>query len=96
MVEWKDGSSSWIPLADLKDAYPVQLADYAVANNVTTEPAFCWWVPFVLKKRDRILMKGQDKVLVNVPQIWIRTAQECQSCVGDRQENGGGLLEKSD
>ena len=23
LVEWKDGSSSWIPLKDLKDAYPV-------------------------------------------------------------------------
>ena len=52
LVEWKDGSSSWIPLKDLKDAYPVQVADYAVANNLTLEPAFRWWVPFVFKKRE--------------------------------------------
>ena len=57
LVEWKDGSSSWIPLAGMKDAYPVQVADNAVANNLTTEPAFRWWVPFVLQKRDRILKK---------------------------------------
>ena len=61
LVEWKDGSSSWIPLTDLKDAYPVQVADYAIANNLTAEPAFRWWVPFVLKKREQILKKVKTK-----------------------------------
>ena len=65
MVEWKEGSSSSIPLADLKDAYPVQVADNAVANNLTTEPAFHWWVPFVLKKRERILKKVKTKYWSN-------------------------------
>jgi hypothetical protein len=39
------------------DAYPVQVADYAMTNNLSNEPAFRWWVPFVLKKRERILKK---------------------------------------
>ena len=57
LIEWKDGSSSWVTLADIKDSYPVQVADYAVLNGLTQEPAFRWWVPFVLKKRERILNK---------------------------------------
>ncbi|KAI2504205.1 Reverse transcriptase (RNA-dependent DNA polymerase) [Fragilaria crotonensis] len=61
LVEWNDGSSSWVSLADLKDSYPVQVADYAVVNNLTQEPAFRWWVPFVLKKRARILKKVKSK-----------------------------------
>ena len=61
LVEWKDGSSTWVPLADLKDAYPVQVADYAVTNGISNEPAFRWWVPFVLKKRERILKKVKSK-----------------------------------
>jgi hypothetical protein len=65
LVEWKEGSSSSIPLADLKDAYPVQVSDDAVANNLTTEPAFHWWVPFVLKKRERILKKVKTKYWSN-------------------------------
>ena len=28
-VEWKDGSSSWERLADLKESYPIQIAEYA-------------------------------------------------------------------
>ena len=46
---------------DLKDAYPEEVADYAVANNLTAEPAFRWWVPFVLKKRKQILKKVKSK-----------------------------------
>jgi hypothetical protein len=59
LVEWKDGS--WVSLADLKDSYPVQVADYALANGLTQEPAFRWWAPFVLKKRERILKKVKTK-----------------------------------
>ena len=61
LIEWKDGSTTWVPLADLKDSYPVQVADYAVSNNLSQEPAFRWWVPFVLKKRERILKKVKSK-----------------------------------
>ena len=27
LVEWKDGSSNWIALKDLKESYPIQVAD---------------------------------------------------------------------
>ena len=33
LVEWRDGSMSWHRLVDIKEAYPVQLAEYAVANG---------------------------------------------------------------
>ncbi len=57
MVTWKDGSSDWIPLKDLKDSYPVQIAEYAMANKIANEPAFNWWVHTVLRKRNRIVAK---------------------------------------
>jgi hypothetical protein len=43
LVEWKDRSSNWIPLADLKNSYSVQVAEYAVNNKIVSEPAFAWW-----------------------------------------------------
>jgi len=54
-VQWLDGSTSWQSLKDLKESYPLQVAEYAVAQGIDTEPAFNWWVPFVLKKRERII-----------------------------------------
>jgi len=57
LCQWKDGSTNWVALEDMKNSYPVQVADYAVANHIEDEPAFAWWVPTVLKKRTRILSK---------------------------------------
>ena len=55
LVQWKDGSTEWIPLKEMKESNPVQVAEYAVSNKIDDEPAFAWWVGWTLKKRDRIL-----------------------------------------
>ena len=56
-VRWKDDSTSWVPLKDLKESNPLDVSEYAVANNLVTEPAFQWWVPTTLRRRDRIIAK---------------------------------------
>ena len=48
-IEWADNSCSWMPLVDIKEAVPVKVAEYAKANKIDTEPAFAWWVPYILK-----------------------------------------------
>ncbi len=53
--QWKDGSTSWKNLADLKDSHPLETAEYAVTQGIDHVPAFNWWVPHVLKKCDRII-----------------------------------------
>jgi hypothetical protein len=50
LVEWKDGSSDWIALKDLKESNPVELAEYAIANQLQEEPAFKWWVANVMRR----------------------------------------------
>ena len=55
--KWKDISTTWNNLKDIKDSYPVQLAEYAVENRISEEPAFAWWVKFVLRKCYRIISK---------------------------------------
>ena len=39
---------------------PVELAEYAIAKGNEHEPAFAWWVKFVLKKRDNIISKMES------------------------------------
>ena len=57
LAEWKDGDQDWIPLKDLKESNPIETAEFAVANGTQDEPAFAWWVPHTLKKRNRITKK---------------------------------------
>ena len=52
LVSWKDGSTTWVPLKDLKESHPVQVAEYALVNKILEEPAFAWWATWVLRKRD--------------------------------------------
>ncbi len=51
----KDGSSSWQKLSNLKESHPLQVAEFAFAVQITDEPAFSWWVSWVLRKRDQIV-----------------------------------------
>jgi Reverse transcriptase (RNA-dependent DNA polymerase) len=73
-VRWKDGSLSWEKLSLIKDGYPIELAEYAIANKLSSEPAFAWWVNDVLKKRDRIIsrlnsryMRREEKFGILIP-----------------------------
>ena len=40
LSEWKDGSDDWVPLKDIKQSNPVELAEYAMANEISDEPEF--------------------------------------------------------
>ena len=57
LIKWKDSSTIWVALKDIKELNPVQVAKFVVASNISMETTFAWWVPFVLKKRNWILVK---------------------------------------
>ena len=61
LVEWKDGFSEWVSLKALKESNPIEVTEYAQANLIDKSPAFRWWVPHVLRKRDRIVSKIKSK-----------------------------------
>jgi hypothetical protein len=62
-VRWKDGTLSWEQLALLKEGYPIEVAEYAVANKLVSEPAFNWWVTGVLRKWERIISKLNSRYM---------------------------------
>ena len=45
----------------VKESYLVQVAEYAHQRKLSDEPAFAWWVPHVLKKREIIIAKVESK-----------------------------------
>ena len=55
LVCWKDESESWVKLSDMKESHPVEMAEFAKAKGIQRQPAFCWWVPYTLHKRDVIM-----------------------------------------
>ncbi len=66
LVQWKDQSTTWVSLKDMKEVYPVQAAEYNVQARIAEEPAFPWWAPYMLKKQNPIIAKIKSK-------YWLRT-----------------------
>eukprot|EP00536_Pseudo-nitzschia_multiseries_P015133 jgi/Psemu1/41402/gm1.41402_g len=60
LASWKDGTKSWCKLSDVKESFPVQLAEYAVNNKLEKLPAFRWWVHKILRRKERILKAAKS------------------------------------
>ena len=92
-IEWKDKSTSWERLSDMKESCPVEVAEYAEAVGISDAPAFSWWTAHVLKKRQRIFVtvnkryhKLTHKFRIKVP----KTGEEALAC-----QNGNDLSWKA-
>jgi hypothetical protein len=50
---------TWVTFKDMKNSYPVQLAEYATQRHIAGEAALAWWVQHVLNKRGYALTSLQ-------------------------------------
>ena len=90
-VQWKDGSTNWIALKDLKDSYPLELADYAIDNKLQDEPAFAWWVHYTRKKRTAIIAKVKSKYWQRTHKYGIRVPKTIKEAYEIDEEEGNLL-----
>ena len=61
LIWWKDGGTDWVAHRDIKESYPVQVAEYAVSARISKESVFAWWASSVLMKRNMIIAKTKSK-----------------------------------
>ena len=61
LVGWKDGLVDWVPIKDLKQSNPIDLAEYAVENEISDESTFNWRVKDTLRHRYKIISKVKYK-----------------------------------
>ena len=57
LVQWTDGSQSWIPLKDVKGSNLLETAEYAISRGFDKQPAFIWWVNHVQKVKSRVISR---------------------------------------
>ena len=91
LVQWKDGSTNWITLKDLKKSYLVQVAEYSVGARISMELAFAWWVPYTLKKRNRIVAKIKSKYWIRTHKFGIWIPKSVQEAKELDHQNGNNL-----
>ena len=91
LICWKDGSTTWNKLKDVKDSYPVQLAEFSIQQGIQDEPAFAWWVPYTIKKKGRIISKVKSKYWDRTHKYGIRLPKSVKEAIEIDNENGNTL-----
>ncbi len=95
LVTWKDGTTTWVPLKDLRESHPVQVAEYAVANKIAEEPAFAWWIRDVLRRRDRIIKKVKSRYWKRTHKFGIRMPKSVAEALMIDKETGTDFWRKA-
>jgi hypothetical protein len=62
-VEWRDGGTAWIELKTMKESNAVEVAEYALANQISHEPAFDWSVHDVIRRKKRLIKLSQTRFI---------------------------------
>ena len=88
LVRWRDGSETWIPLKDLKELHPIEVAEFAKARCIDDEPALKWWVPCALRKRDIIVSAVKSRIR--------KTTHKCCIEIPTNIEHAKEIDEKND
>jgi hypothetical protein len=88
LAQWKDGSTTWVALKDVKDSYPLQLAEHAVLNRIAEEPSFAWWVSCALKKRNRLIGKLSSKCWIRTHKFGVKIPKNVGQATQFDKENG--------
>jgi Reverse transcriptase (RNA-dependent DNA polymerase) len=87
-VLWKDGSSTWVNLSDMKESYLIQTAQYARDHDLLEEPAFAWWARHALKKAHTTLSKVKSKYWEKTHKYGIRIPKLVKEAIAIDKENG--------
>jgi len=94
-VRWKDGSTSWERLADLKETNPIEVAEYAVGVGIQDEPAFVWWVPLIIKKRNMIVAAVNKRYHKRTHKYGIRIPKTVDEAIQIDKQNGNRLWQEA-
>ncbi len=81
-----------LPLKEIKESNPLEVAEYVKANHLEDEPAFKWWVPYVLRKPKHIIAAVKQRVKKNMHKKYgIRaplTIEEAYQWIPSREDLG--------
>ena len=95
LVDWVDGTQSWIPLYRIKQANPIETAEYAVSRGIQHEPAFAWWVGHTLQKRKHFISKLKSVVKDKRLKYGLRVPRSVNEAYQLDKENGNDYWDKA-
>ena len=95
LVQWKNGSKEWVPLKVLKNSNPLEVAEYAKSRGIDNQPAFVWWVPYTLRRRDRIIAGVNSRVRRTTHKYGIEVPRTVEEALRIDRANGDNYWRKA-
>ena len=90
-VSWKDGTTSWVPLKDMKESNPLEVAKYVSRNNIESHPVFAWWVPVTLKQRVKIIKQVTHRLAKKSIKFGVKAPSTVDEAIQLDKENKNTL-----
>ena len=87
-IKWKNETAEWVPLKLMKESNPVGTAEYTVSRKLDGEPAFAWWVPYTLCKRDRIIAMVNSRVRKSTHKYGLEIPNPAEDAIRIDKKNG--------
>ena len=75
----------------MKEVHPVEMAEYARARGISNEPAFAWWVPYTLRKREVILAAVENRIRRTTHKYGVEIPRDVKHAHGIDARNGNTL-----
>jgi Reverse transcriptase (RNA-dependent DNA polymerase) len=75
----------------MKASFPVQVAEYAAMADIIDEPAFAWWAPYTIKKRDRIISAQKSRYSRTSHKFGIEIPKTVEQAIALDAKNGNAL-----
>jgi hypothetical protein len=91
LIQWADESEAWVLLKDLKESHPCEAVKFAKARGIADAPAFTWWVPYALQKRDIILSKIKARIRKTTHKYGIKAPTSMAHAFVIDRKNGNSL-----
>jgi hypothetical protein len=92
-IEWRDDRTSWIELKTKKESNAVEVDEYALANQISHEPAFDWWVHDVIHRKKRLIKLSQTRFLWPQYKYGICVPRNIEEAIKFDLENGNKFWE---
>ena len=86
-VKWESGETTFIALKDIKESNPIEIAEYAKAHGIDKEPAFAWWIPSAIKRRNVKISKAATRIRKKM-KFGISIPDNYEEAVNLDRENG--------
>ena len=88
---WKDGSTDWITLKDLKQSYPTELSDFSQLHGIHEEADFACWIPYIERKIKVMISKLRSKYWQRTYKYVINISKSVNESYEFDKENGNKL-----